>query len=59
MGRVHGDFDQLASQVSRETIDSSASRELFTLSTEDLVNLIGVDEESWGELRMGAHCFTS
>ena len=53
MGRVHGDFDQLASQVSRETIDSGESRELFTLSTEELVHLIGVDEETWGELRMG------
>ena len=53
MGRVHGDFDQLANQVAREGIDDTESRTLFALSTEELVNLIGVDEETWGELRMG------
>jgi hypothetical protein len=54
IGRINGEFDSLGNRLTdEEPLAQADTRELFELSTDELVSRIGEDEEAWGELRVG------
>ena len=54
LGRIQGDFDQLGDRVaSTDPLAQAEPRDRLEMSTEELMQRIGEDEEAWGELRIG------
>lgn len=54
LGRITGEFDELGDRVSREVpLAQEDRRDLLELEPKELIERVSLDEEAWGELRLG------